>query len=124
MLERIYAQQYYPFFLLLLFLIGSSAAKGQTPEFTYQGRLTDGGNPASATYDMQFKLFDTSDVGTGTQQGPNNRRDPVQVTSGVFTVQLNFGQNQFNGSPRYLEIGIRPPGSADPYTGLLRAESA
>jgi uncharacterized repeat protein (TIGR01451 family) len=104
------------FIAALAFLLFAPIVNAQTPEFTYQGRLTDGGNPASATYDMQFKLFDTPDVGTGTPQGQNTRL--VQVTNGVFTVQLNFGQNQFNGSPRYLEIGIRPPGSPDPYTVL------
>ena len=105
------------FIAALAFLLFAQIVNAQNPEFTYQGRLTDGGNPASATYDMQFKLFDTPDVGTGVQKGPTNT-NLVQVTSGVFTVQLDFGQNQFNGSPRYLGIGIRPPGSADPYTVL------
>jgi len=31
----------------------------QTTSFTYQGRLTDGGVPANASYDLQFALFDS-----------------------------------------------------------------
>ena len=46
--------------VLLVVLLGTVAANGQTSSFTYQGRLTDGGTAASATYDMQFKLFDAS----------------------------------------------------------------
>jgi hypothetical protein len=29
----------------------------QTTSFTYQGRVTEGGTPANANYDLQFKLF-------------------------------------------------------------------
>lgn len=42
--------------LLLLCLSLSVAA--QTTAFTYQGKLTDAGNPANDNYDLQFKLFD------------------------------------------------------------------
>lgn len=50
-------------------LVVSTTAFGQGTAFTYQGRLTDSGNVANGTYDMQFKLFDTATVGTGTPQG-------------------------------------------------------
>ncbi len=41
--------------------------------------------------------------------------DPV--TDGIFTAQLDFG-SVFDGTALYLEIGVRPDGSADPYTTL------
>jgi hypothetical protein len=106
--------------LVALPLLASSAALAQATAFTYQGRLTDSGNPADGLFDMQFKLFDTANVGTGAQQGPTVTNSTVQVTNGSFIVQLDFGAcaNCFNGAPRFLEVGIRPTGSANPYTIL------
>jgi hypothetical protein len=102
----------------LALLLGAQAAFAQDSVFTYQGKLTDAGNPANGTYDIQFKLFDTADVGTGTQQGDTITNPTVQVSAGIFTVQLDFTATVFNGSPRYLEIAVRPAGSANPYTVL------
>ena len=103
---------------VVLMVLSTHNAFAQGATFTYQGRLTQSGNPASATYDMQFKLFDTSDVGTGTQQGATVTNPTVVVTNGTFTVPLDFGAAVFDGSARYLEIGVRPAGGADPYTIL------
>jgi hypothetical protein len=102
----------------LALLLGAQGAFAQSSVFTYQGRLTNSGNPANGTYEMQFTLFDTGDVGTGAQQGDTVALPTVQVTGGIFTVQLDFTAAVFNASPRYLEIGVRPAGSADPFTVL------
>jgi hypothetical protein len=104
--------------LALALLLIAEAAVAQSAAFTYQGRLTDAGNPADGLYEMQFKLFDTATVGTGVQQGSTVTDSAVQVTNGVFTVQLDFGPGVFNGVARYLELGVRPAGSPDPYTVL------
>ena len=48
--------------LASLLLCVSSVALGQTTAFTYQGKLTDGGNPANGSYDLQFALFDISRI--------------------------------------------------------------
>jgi hypothetical protein len=93
-------------------------ANAQTTIFSYQGKLTDAGNPANGNYDLQFKLFDTVTVGTGTQQGATLVRNPVVVSAGIFTVTLDFGANVFNGIDRFLEIGVRQAGSGNPYTTL------
>jgi hypothetical protein len=90
----------------------------QTSAFTYQGRLTDVGNPANGNFDLQFKLFDMMTVGTGAQVGATLVRNPVAASAGVFTVTLDFGANVFGGANRFLEIGVRPAGSANPYTLL------
>ena len=103
-------------FLLALVLMGAAYAQGTA--FTYQGRLTDSGNPADGVFDMQFKLFDTPTVGAGAQQGSTLTNSTVQVTNGVFTVELDFSAGVFTGAARFLEIGIRPAGSAEPYTVL------
>jgi hypothetical protein len=104
--------------LLVWWLLVGISAFGQTTAFTYQGKLTEAGTPASGTYDMQFKLFDTVTVGTGTQQGTTLVNPTVQVAAGSFSVTLNFGAPVFDGTARFLEIGVRPAGSANPYTVL------
>ena len=92
----------------LLVLVSTAAA--QTTAFTYQGKLTDSGNLANGNYDLQFKLFDTATVGTGTQQGSTVAVSNVTISNGIFTVQLDFGAcpTCFNGAARFLEIAIQP----------------
>ena len=91
---------------LLLLMISTVAA--QTTQFTYQGKLTDSGNPANGQYDFQFKLFDV--LSGGAQQGTTQTLSNVTVTSGIFTVQLDFGAcpTCFNGAARFLEIAVKP----------------
>lgn len=103
--------------VICLILCGVSAVRAQTTAFTYQGKLTDGGNPANANYDLQFKLFDA--LTGGVQQGAVLDRFSVTVIAGVFTVTLDFSPvNVFSGANRYLEIGVRPANSAIAYTVL------
>jgi hypothetical protein len=104
--------------LLFSILFIPLTASGQTTAFTYQGRLTDNGSPASGQYDLQFKLFDTQTVGTGAQQGTTINLAAVQVTAGLFTVQLDFGAAVFPGADRFLEVGVKPAGSPNPYAVL------
>jgi Chaperone of endosialidase/Head domain of trimeric autotransporter adhesin len=94
----------------------ASAAPAQSTAFNYQGKLTEGGIAANGPYDFQFKLFDA--VSGGTQQGASVTQPTVQVSGGVFTVQLDFGALVFDGSARYLEIGVRPASSGNPYAVL------
>jgi hypothetical protein len=102
----------------LLAWVVIDSALAQTAAFTYQGRLADNGAPANSSYDFEFKLFDSADFVTGTQQGPTINLPSVQVANGVFTVQLDFGAGVFDGSARFLEISLRPAGSPDSYTML------
>ena len=79
--------------------------RAQTTTFTYQGRLSDGGTNANGVYDLQFALFDSA----GVQVGVTQTLEDVQVTNGVFTVQLDFGAAAFaTGATRMLEIAVRP----------------
>src|SRR5438034_4086065 len=95
--------------LTLLFIslvvLSINVAKAQTTAFSYQGRLTDGGNAASGSFQMQFKLFDS--LSGGTQIGSTVADVPVTVNQGTFTVRLDFGSNALSGANRWLEIGVR-----------------
>ena len=103
---------------LILLLLVTTTAISQGTAFTYQGKLTDSGNPANGVYDLQFKLFDTQAVGTGAEHGPILTNPAVQVAAGIFTVTLDFSGGSFSGADRFLEIGVRPAGSPNAYTIL------
>src|SRR5437016_9532858 len=101
----------YSFILLVVVLaMGASATLGQTSNFTYQGRLSDGGTPANGNYDLQFVLFDS--LSGGAQVGSTQTINTVAVSNGVFTVSLDFGANAFTGANRFLEISARPTGGS------------
>src|SRR6266542_1260255 len=99
----------------LVLACATQTVLAQTGAFTYQGKISDSGNPANGNYDLQFKLYDA--LAGGTQIGVRTRAD-VPVTAGVFTVQLDFAVGAFGGPDRFLEIGVRPAGSPNPFTTL------
>lgn len=112
--------------LVLLLLNATLPAEAQSSLFTYQGRLQDGGLPANGTYDFQFTVWDALTGGTQLPAvGPVILQRPgVQVTGGVFTVQLDFSAGAFPGAPnvfagpdRFLEVGVRH-NSVESYTLL------
>lgn len=81
----------------------------QTSTFTYQGRLNDSGvaQPTNGLYDFQFDLVNA----VNTPVGATQIRTGVQVTNGVFTVQLDYGSDPFApGSNRYLRIAVKRAG--------------
>jgi hypothetical protein len=73
-----------------------SAPLGNT--FTYQGRLSDNGQPASGDYGMVFYLYDAPT--NGNQLG-NLGIVSVPVSNGLFNVTLDFGAT-FDGNPTAL----------------------
>jgi hypothetical protein len=104
-------------FALSLVVLGCMPLGAQTSAgtaFTYQGRLTDGGSPANATYDLQFTLYDAA--GGGNAVGSAVTHTNVPVASGVFSVLLDFGASAFTGSARWLEVGVRPGGTGGGFT--------
>jgi hypothetical protein len=102
------------FIALLSILFSAGAMHAQTAAFTFQGKLNDGGVAANGTYQFQFKLYDAN----GNQIGQTLSDIPASVTNGIFTVNLDFGAESFDGSPRALEIGVRLNGSGQNYTPL------
>jgi hypothetical protein len=93
--------------------------------FSYQGRLTEGGAPASGNYDFTINLYDNPtvgsplascyDVGTGSLLN-----QPVQ--NGLFTFYLFCGTSNssvFTGGERWIEAQVRRTGTVT-YTTLPR----
>ncbi|MGE0599182.1 MAG: hypothetical protein AB7J35_07950 [Dehalococcoidia bacterium] len=84
--------------------------------FTYQGRLTDAGSPANGTYDLRFILYDAETAGAAV--GSTQTKEDVNVTNGLFSVELDFGNAAFNGDARWVELAVRPGASAGTFTVL------
>lgn len=98
----------------MLVLLGlncsATVALSQETTFLYQGRLMDGASPAGGSYDFKFTLFDAASGGH-VVAGPVTNSFVV-VSSGLFTVPLDFGRGVFFGGQRWLEIGVRTNRSA------------
>lgn len=92
----------------------------QGTAFPYQGRLLDNGQEANGNYEFSFALFDSEQGGA--QQGATQSLTDVPVTAGQFAVALDFGP-VFTGSRRWLEVGVRKQGAAEPLV-LLRPRRA
>ena len=99
---------------MIFIALTSNAADAQTTEFTFQGSLKDGAAPANANYDFEFALFNA--LSAGSQIGATIPKNNVPVTSGIFSVKLDFGAT-FPGANRFLEIRVRPAGGGA-YTPL------
>jgi hypothetical protein len=95
----------------------SAYAQQSSTAFTYQGFLKDNNNPANAKYDLQFTLYDAPTGGN--QIGNPVVIDDLEITNGLFTVEIDFGINPFSsGQRRWIEIGIRPFNSTRPFVTL------
>ena len=103
--------------ILLMILLLPNLVSAQTTEFTYQGKLTDTTGNA-ANYDFQFRLCADATNCTGAALLGTLTKLGVPVSSGAFTVQLDFPATSFNGNNRYLETGVKSAGSANEYTTL------
>jgi len=90
-------------------LAGLNLAPAQGTAFTYQGRLTDSGNPASGNYDLTFSLFAASSGGS--QVGATLTNAAVALANGLFTTTLDFGSEVFNGGALWVQIGVRTNGN-------------
>ncbi len=75
--------------------------------FTYQGQIKRAGVPLNGLIDARFSLWLNS---TGQdpehQIGGTQPINSVEVANGLFSVELDFGQDAFNGNARWLEVEI------------------
>lgn len=108
-------------------LASAFPAFGQPTSVTYQGQLKNGGSPANGAFDMSFSVFD-ADVAGNLVAGPlvfdgqGGNPPQMNITSGLFTATLDFGQGVFDGNPRWLEVTVsgtplspRQPITSAPY---------
>jgi len=102
--------------LIGLAACAANVAWAQSTIFTYQGRLSANGTPANGFYDFRFTIYKI-EVGGQILAGPQTNA-AVAVTGGLFTIPLDFGKQPFLGVNRFLDIGVRPTGSANDFTSI------
>jgi hypothetical protein len=93
----------------------ANAASSLNAVFTYQGCLSEGASVANGLYELRFGLCDAAVGGAALALTTNA---PLAVSNGLFTAAVDFGFSPFDGGARWLEIGVRPQGSAAPFTPL------
>src|SRR5262245_50676890 len=106
--------------LLVVFAFACGAAIrsfGQSSIFTYQGRLSDNGNPANGRYDFRFSVYKVETNGL-IIAGPLTNV-AVAVSGGLFNIPVDFGQQPFLGVNRFLDIAVRTNGSANPFIPIF-----
>ncbi len=90
--------------LVALSTLAGASAQGVTQSFTYQGYLRQGGAPLNnPSQSMRFRIFDVSSGGTALW---DSGALTVNVSNGLFTVQLNPPASIWTGADRYLEIQV------------------
>src|SRR5690349_17420431 len=110
-------RKYLSFAIATLVLVTIMAVSGlsQTSDFTYQGRLLDSSLAANGNYDFQFSLYDAQANGNLLQA---KARSNVQVSTGIFSVRLDFSAELFDGTSRFLEIAVKPVNDPGQYITL------
>jgi hypothetical protein len=105
--------------LISLATIGSASAQSDGPQspqvatgssFTYQGRLIKNGQPISDTCALSLSLWDDPSGGSFLN---SNTFNTVPISSGLFTVQLDYGASTFNGEARWIETAVKCTGDAN-----------
>ncbi|MFO7775475.1 MAG: tail fiber domain-containing protein [Candidatus Hydrogenedentota bacterium] len=115
--------------LLLVWPTPEVSAQDRDTAITYQGRLMEAGDPAEGPVDVEFRLFESAE---GSEQvGPPLVVDDLVLSDGLFTVDLDFGEDAFDGGERWLEITVngarlepRQPLQPAPYAHFALAGNA
>jgi hypothetical protein len=90
--------------LVALSTITVALAQGVTQPFIYQGFLTQGGTPVNGVRQMHFRIYRV--LTGGTPLWGTTSPIPVQVSNGLFTVQLNTDISIWTGEDLFLEIEV------------------
>jgi hypothetical protein len=90
--------------LVALTILAGVHAQGVTQPFTYQGFLRQGGAPLNnPSQSMRFRIYDALTGGTALW---DSGALTVNVSNGLFTVQLNPPVSVWTGADRFLEIQV------------------
>jgi hypothetical protein len=84
--------------------------------FTYQGQLKDASGPVTGTFDFQFVLYPAQ---TGAEPLGTSEMKEMALSNGLFRFKLDFGRAAREAQESWLDIGVRPSGSAEAYTVLF-----
>ncbi len=100
----------------VLLIPATLAADPLGSEFTYQGELKQAGTSASGSFDFEFGLFDSPDGGVSLV-APIQYED-VTVADGIFTLELDFGSEVFDGTQLWIGVGVREGQLGGAFTAL------
>jgi hypothetical protein len=73
-------------------------------KISYQGVLKKNGQPVTGSKDMTFRFY--SDDACTTQVGSDITKPGVEVTDGLFSVDLDVTHGHFNGQGLWLEVEV------------------
>jgi len=102
--------------LALLSAVDLPSAFAQGTAFTYQGRLNEGGNPANGSYIFRFSVYPAP--GNSPPLGTPITTPPVEVSNGMFSVMLDFGDGIFTGDSRWLGLEVHTNDNAALFVAL------
>ncbi|MBS0190767.1 MAG: hypothetical protein U0573_02600 [Phycisphaerales bacterium] len=92
-------------------------ASGSGGTFSYQGRLTSGGQPYTGNADLICTIYDSQSGGV--KVGESVALAGVPVLAGVFSVQIPADPSWFVNAPdRYLDVQVRTPAGGGTYTSI------
>ncbi len=103
--------------LLAGLILATVQAASIETTITYQGQLSQAGEPASGNFDLEMRLFDVADGGL--EIVPVINLQDVSVADGLFTVELDFGPTPYAGDQLWLQVSVREGGSSGGFTQLL-----
>lgn len=97
-------------------LCSALGVQAQSSTFIYQGQLSSNGVAPTGLFDVRFALYDAATSGNQISFVITN--SPTGITNGLFQVALTFGASAFDGSARWLELGVRTNGGTGAFTIL------
>ncbi len=102
--------------ILLLTMNATAQAEDVGSRFTYQGQLQLNNVNVTGLYDMNFQLF-------AEQTGGNFLLSvlyyDIPVEDGIFTKEIDFGDIDFSGEARFIQIGVREENTGGVHKVLL-----
>jgi hypothetical protein len=105
---------------IVLFCTATASADPLGSAFTYQGQLTASGVPANGAYDLQFSLCTAASGDTCAN--PPITQTNVAIVDGLLNTPVDFTDAPFAGDALWIEVAIRPAGTAT-YTTLAPRQS-
>ncbi len=87
-------------FIIALCVIAFALA-AQAGPITYQGQLQDATGPADTQVDIVFELYEEDEGGSPLA---SDSHAGVEVSDGLFQVELDFGSGVFDGGERWLQV--------------------